>query len=62
MPARAGSTKGPSMTPEQEERVALEFARKHPVLRRLGFDGVRLYPDWAYLVLAAVLVLWVCAR
>jgi len=47
---------------EQEEAVARAFAKKHPHLNALGFDGVRLYPDWAYVVLGAVLLLFGCGR
>ncbi len=50
------------MTDEQERRVAARFAKKHPILTLLDFDGVRLFPDWAYLVMGGLILLFICRR
>ena len=50
------------MTLDDEKATAAAFTLKNPGLARLGFDGVKLYPDWAYVAVGAVIVLFVCMR
>jgi hypothetical protein len=48
------------MTLEEEERLSASFRAANPILAALGFDGVRLYPDWGYVVLGGLIVLFLC--
>lgn len=48
------------MTLEEETATTERFAREHPRLHAWGFDGVSVYPPWAWVVLGALLLLFVC--